>query len=100
MSFESFMGSVPTDGFQGNGLVGENLGNTEMASFETDQSAMDAVNSAEVKADFGLAGVQAQAHSLQQIGDMNVRTSEFWGYGAVFFGVGVLSTILFNRYYN
>ena len=102
MAFDSFMGAMGNlNDFQGNGYVSDNtnLGNTEMADFQTDDSAMDIVNLPEIKEEFGLAGIQQQAVNLQHpdIGDMNATTSEFWGYGALFFGVGVLATILFNR---
>ena len=106
MAFDSFMGSAasPRDGFQGNGYVSVDatsfgdLGNTEMAAFEKDDSAMNALNAPATKDTFGLAGVQAQAHSLHApIGDINAKTSEFWGMVALSFGAGVLATVLFNR---
>ena len=67
MAFDSFMGSAPDHGFitlqdppapapqefTPNPKM-KNFGNTEMATFKTDSSAMNIVNSPKVKRDFDL----------------------------------------------
>jgi len=85
----------------------KNFGNTEMASFNTDESAMNLVNSAGVKKDFGLGSAsipvgQPLGKASKQkggLGDIRWRSSETLYVGAAFFALGLTAKTLFDRYY-
>ena len=120
MAFDSFMGSAPDHGFitlqdppapkreefTPNPKM-KNFGNTEMATFKTDSSAMNIVNSAKVKNDFDLGSVHipaAQPLGSKKtkkggLGDIRWKSSETLLVGAGFFALGLTTKVLFDRYY-
>jgi hypothetical protein len=118
MAFDSFMGSPADEGFitlQDPAPVQptstpnpkmKNFGNTEMMSFKTDDSAMDLVNSPGTKRDFGLGSAsipvqQPRGKTPKQgrLGLIQWKSSETLLVGAGFFSLGLLSKVLFDRYY-
>jgi len=118
MAFDSFMGSPPDEGFitlqdsppprpstTPNPKM-KNFGNTEMMNFKTDESAMDLVNSPSAKRDFGLGSTPAPVQQplgttskRGRLGDIRWKSSETLLVGAGFFSLGLLSKVLFDRYY-
>ena len=118
MAFDSFMGSPPDEGFitlqdsppprpstTPNPKM-KNFGNTEMMNFKTDESAMDLVNSPSAKRDFGLCSAPAPVQQplgttskKGRLGDIRWKSSETLLVGAGFFSLGLLSKVLFDRYY-
>lgn len=120
MAFDSFMGSAPDNGFitlqdpvqprvqetTPNPKM-KNFGNTEMASFKTDESAMKIVNSSSVKRDFGLGSAPTPVNpnlgkatkKKGSLGDIRWKSSETLMVGAAFFSLGVATKFLFDRYY-
>lgn len=119
MSFESFMGG-PSDSFADDGYITvqetpapttpnpkmKQFGNTEMANFKTDQSAMDIVNSAQSKRDFNLGSAPSpvvpgtpKRASNKKLGDIRWKSSETLYVGGAFFVAGLAAKVLFDRYY-
>jgi len=120
MAFDSFMGSAPDHGFitlqdppapkreefTPNPKM-KNFGNTEMATFKTDSSAMDIVNSATVKRDFDLGSAPIPAAQplgskkvkKGSLGDIRWKSSETLLVGAGFCALGLTTKVLFDRYY-
>ena len=119
MAFDSFMGSAPDTGFitlqdpvqpkqeefTPNPKM-KNFGNTEMASFKTDASAMNIVNSAGVKRDFNLGSTPIPVEQplgapakKKGLGDIRWKSSETLLVGAGFFALGLTTKVLFDRYY-
>ena len=119
MAFDSFMGS-PTDSFDrspDDGFITistpttpnpkmKNFGNTEMADFKKDESAMNLVNSPGTKSTFNLGSAPTpvvskpkKAPKKGRLGDINWNSSDTLMVGGAFFIAGVMSSVLFNRYY-
>ncbi len=122
MSYKPFMGVSDSSGdgpifvdtlsASGDGHMVENLGNSDMKNFKTGSSAMDIVNSEAVKSDFNLGSgpsasttsfsptsTPVSSHRSGRMGDINMRTGEFWGVAGLAFTAGVLGKYLFDRYY-
>jgi hypothetical protein len=122
MAFDSFSGSPP-DPFKDDDNDGyititgpeddppkinpqmKNFGNTEMASFKKDTSAINIVNSTPTKAAFNLGNPpptpigQTQPQRKKILGDIQWRSNETLMVGGSFFIAGVMAVVLFNRYY-
>tara|TARA_B100000035_G_C20707474_1_gene425473 strand:+ start:153 stop:530 length:378 start_codon:yes stop_codon:yes gene_type:complete len=92
------------------GKLVDNLGNSDMKDFKTDNSAMQAVNSPQVKKEFNLgAGPTASTaipapmprgnpKTSKRLGQLNMKSGEFWGVVGLSFAVGVLGKHLFDTY--
>lgn len=102
---------VDTLSASGDGQMVENFGNSDMKNFKTGSSAMDIVNSPSVKSDFNLGSgptsttshapspIPVSSHRSSRMGDINMRSGEFWGVAGLAFTAGVLGKYLFDRYY-
>ena len=120
MAFDGFMGSPPdpfkeddnNDGFIT--ITGpddpptpnpkmKQFGNTEMAEFKKGTSAMDAVNDPYTQQTFNLgsnptpAGIASPKKPI--LGAIDWKSSETLLVGGAFFGMGILASVLFSRYY-
>ena len=84
-----------------------NLGNSDAANFPKDESAMDLVNSPQVKSDFNLGSApippprtgrgRAIPKFNRTVGDINWKTGETWG---VFIGgvsLGIIALTVWNN---
>lgn len=119
MSFDSFMGG-PSDSFKDDGFITvqetpapttpnpkmKQFGNTEMANFKTDESAMNIVNSAQTKRDFNLGSAPSpvvpgtpKRANKNKLGDIRWKSSETLYVGGAFFVAGLAAKVLFDRYY-
>ena len=100
---------VDTLSGSGDGKMVSNFGNSDMKDFRTGDHAMDMVNSASVKSEFGLGSASTHSHApiptpipavrSKRMGDLNAKTGEFWGLAGLAFAAGVLGKTLFDRYY-
>ena len=118
MGFESFMGSVPDD-FRDDGFITiqettpepvkrnphmRNFGNTEMAEFKKDESALNLVNSTPTRAAFGIGSAPSPIGTTPKptkgiLGAINWRrSSETLMVGGAFFVSGFMVKVLFDRY--
>ena len=119
MSFDSFMGGASDpfkdddydDGFVTIGAPPttpnpkmKNFGNTEMAEFKKDATAMNLVNSPGTKSAFGIGSAPTPIASAPKwtkgkLGDVNWKSSDTLMVGGAFFAAGLLAKVLFDRYY-
>jgi len=102
---------VDTLSASGDGQMVDSLGNSDMKNFKTGSSAMDIVNSPSVKSEFNLGSGPTSTTSYaptpqpmsrirsSRMGDINMRSGEFWGVAGLAFTAGVLGKYLFDRYY-
>ena len=122
MSFKPFMGVndssddgpiyVDTMSSSKDGKMVDNLGNSDMKSFKTNDSAMDIVNSPSVKKEFGLGSGPSVTTSpsmpspatrvapikSRKMGAIDMKSGEFWGVVGLAFAGGVLGKYLFDQY--
>lgn len=121
MSFKPFMGlNEPENGpifvqtmNQGDqGKIVSGLGNSDMKSFSTNDTAMDIVNSPSVKSDFNLGSAQSTSTTpstpspatrvapikSRRMGQLDMKSGEFWGVVGLSLCAGVLGKHLFDTY--
>jgi len=94
------------------GKLVDNLGNSDMKSFKTNDSAMDIVNSPSVKKEFNLGSGPSVSTSpsmpspatrvapirSRRMGQLDMKSGEFWGVVGLAFASGVLGKYLFDQY--
>ena len=94
------------------GKLVDNLGNSDMKSFKTNDSAMDIVNSPSVKKEFNLGSGPSVSTSPSmsspatrvasiksgKMGQLDMKSGEFWGVVGLSVCAGVLGKYLFDRY--
>ena len=121
MSFKPFMGVndssgdgpifVDTLSSSNGGKMVSNLGNSDMQSFSTNDSAMNIVNSPSVAKEFGLGSgpvstspamntpvARAAPIRSRKMGAIDMKSGEFWGVVGLAFAGGVLGKYLFDQY--
>tara|TARA_Y100000114_G_C11557026_1_gene229963 strand:- start:166 stop:537 length:372 start_codon:yes stop_codon:yes gene_type:complete len=121
MSFKPFMGVsdssgdgpifVDTISSSNDGKMVDNLGNSDMKNFSTNDSAMDLVNSPSVAKEFGLGSgpvstspamnipvARAAPVRSRKMGAIDMKSGEFWGVVGLAFASGVLGKYLFDQY--
>jgi hypothetical protein len=94
------------------GKLVSGLGNSDMQNFKTNDSAMDALNSQSIQAEYGLGNGPSTSTSYgtptpatrvapmktRKMGQLNVKSGEFWGLVGLAFASGVLGKHLFDTY--
>ena len=94
------------------GKVVDNLGNSDMKDFKTNDSAMKIVNSPQVKKEFNLGSGPATSTTpsmpytatrvapikSRKMGAIDMKSGEFWGVVGLAFAGGVLGKYLFDQY--
>jgi len=94
------------------GKLVDNLGNSDMKSFKTNDSAMDIVNSPSVKKEFNLGSAPSVSTTpsmsspatrvapikSRRMGQLDMKSGEFWGVVGLAFASGVLGKYLFDQY--
>jgi len=94
------------------GKLVDNLGNSDMKSFKTNDSAMNIVNSPSVKKEFNLGSGPSVSTSpsmpspatrvapikSRRMGQLDMKSGEFWGVVGLAFASGVLGKYLFDQY--
>jgi len=94
------------------GKLVDNLGNSDMKSFKTNDSAMDIVNSPSVKKEFNLGSgpsvsttpsmpspaTRVAPIKSRRMGQLDMKSGEFWGVVGLAFASGVLGKYLFDQY--
>ena len=94
------------------GKLVDNLGNSDMKSFKTNDSAMDIVNSPSVKKEFNLGSgpsvsttpsmpspaTRVAPIKSRRMGQLDMKSGEFWGVVGLAFTSGVLGKYLFDQY--
>jgi len=94
------------------GKIVSGLGNSDMQNFKTNDTALDAVNSPSIKTEFGLGNGPSTSTSYgtptpatrvapmkaRKMGQLNVKSGEFWGLVGLAFASGVLGKHLFDTY--
>ena len=122
MSFKPFMGVtdssadgpifVDTISSSNDGKMVENLGNSDMKDFKTNDSAMNLVNSPSVKKEFNLGSgpsvsttpgssipaARAVPIKSRKMGAIDMKSGEFWGVVGLSVCAGVLGKYLFDQY--
>lgn len=122
MSFKPFMGVSDSSGdgpifvdtlsSSNGGKMVDNLGNSDMKDFKTNDSAMKLVNSPSVKKEFNLGsgpsvstspGTSTPATRVapirsRKMGAIDMKSGEFWGVVGLSFAAGVLGKHLFDTY--
>lgn len=102
---------VDTLSSSNNGKMVSNLGNSDMKSFSTNESAMNLVNSPSVTKEFGLGSgpvstspamnipvARAAPMKSHRMGAIDMKSGEFWGVVGLAFAGGVLGKYLFDQY--
>ena len=121
MSFKPFMGVTDSSGdgpifvetisSSNGGKMVDKLGNSDMKSFSTNESAMNIVNSPSVAKEFGLGSgpvstspamnipvASAAPLRSRKMGAIDMKSGEFWGVVGLAFAGGVLGKYLFDQY--
>jgi hypothetical protein len=92
------------------GKMVSGLGNSDMKDFKTDNTAMNAVNSPQVKKEFNLGHAPSASTAIpapmprgnpkmsKRFGQLDMKSGEFWGVVGLSFAVGVLGKHLFDTY--
>jgi len=94
------------------GRVVSGLGNSDMQSFKTNDSAMKIVNSDSVRKEFNLGSGPATSTSpsmpspatrvapikSRRMGQLDMKSGEFWGVVGISISAGVLAKYLFDQY--
>ena len=102
---------VDTLSSSNDGKMVDNLGNSDMKSFSTNESAMNLVNSPSVAKEFGLGSgpvstspamnipvATAAPIRTRKMGAIDMKSGEFWGVVGLAFASGVLGKYLFDQY--
>jgi hypothetical protein len=94
------------------GKLVNSLGNSDMQDFKTNDSAINTLNSPSTKSEFGLGSGPSTSTSygspspatrvapmkVHRMGQLDMKSGEFWGVVGLAFAGGVLGKHLFDTY--